>query len=81
MTCICLYICVAVSHDLYVSVCLCDMTCMCLYVCVSVSHDLYVSVCLYVCVIGNITYLQPTLLAANFITDSRYFLTTLLTGK
>jgi len=45
-----------------VYVCLCHMTCM----------------CLYVCVIGDITYLQATLLAANFITDTRYLLTTLL---
>ena len=55
------------------------MTCICLCACVSVLHDLYVSVCLYVGVIGDITYLQATLLAANFITDSRYLLTTLLT--
>ena len=72
--------CVCVIWPLYF--CVCVYLCVCVTgpvcVCVSVSHDLYVSVCLYVCVIGDITYLQATLLAANFITDSRYLLTTLL---
>jgi len=64
-----------VSHDMYMFVFLCHMTCMYLYVCVSVSHDLYVSVCL--CHWRHYL-LAATLLAANFITDSRYLLTPLL---